>query len=272
MLRRLTFYDLAGKFVSSSNNLINVDARFPASRTLALLADGSLLVEPQIGARVTVSAPDTRIATVRTDMKGTVLDTVAVAPVGAVTFAIETKGVTYGSHPFPHSPGVAASSDGKQVVAYSFIDPPSAKVARVAITFYNVATHRTTRLTAAFPAVEVTNKMKQVVVERLATAFARAGGSPQDWKPTIEKAIPWPEHLAPVTRVVLGANGYAAFRREDDGSSDITWLITQLPGRAIGTFVVPRGDRFLGIEPGHLWIARHDDDGIAALVRYSFQQ
>lgn len=271
-LRRLTLYDLSGKLIGTSNLSVTVDSRYPASIPLAFLADRSLLVRPGAGTAVSVSAPDTPLATVRTDLKGAVIDTVVVTPIGLSAFRIQTQGSTYITHPLPRVPGIVASTDGKQVLGYSFADSPTAKEERVAITFYDVASRRKTTLSAGFPAVDVTNKMKEAGIERHVASFVRAGTPVQEARAAIEKAITWPEHLAPVTGVVLGTNGFAAIRREDDGTSDITWLIAQLPGRAIGTLVLPRRDRIMGIAPGALWVARHDDDGIAALVRFRFQR
>lgn len=107
------------------------------------------------------------------------------------------------------------------------------------------------------------------LIARRVQSYARVlDEDPANMERTFRSAMEIPPFQTPVTTAIVGVDGSAWLRREDDGGPTFWWVVLDPEGDPVGRFELPRSVSILWARIGMVYGSATDDFDIPWLVRY----
>ncbi len=233
-----------------------------------LLADGSFFGSRPLRARDIASGAVTHEHFMRLRLDGTIIDTIAVRPVGGGTMVLSKGGQDFFvSRPFPDSPLFAMSPARMEVV---FIDrtiradDPGILVTKLAVGGDTLWSRRY----AYEPVMLDAAAVDSVVLAHASRADRSGFMSLREAESAIREQLSAPPHWPGVRMARLGHDGsvWLALRELDPLVS--RWLVIGADGDVVGQVALPERLRVITARENEVWGMDRDELDIPYIVRY----
>ena len=255
---RISRFDRAGEFINS--------LRYPGPGQALLLADGSLLLSPQVKRPSTKPLLRFQPGNGQTDTIATV-----VPPPQAMRVTDGPVSYTTAWHPFNDESLWGVSPDGSFIIIVDRMVGTDLDSARFSVTRLSGLADTIWRREYHYRSHPITDEVITAVVGPAVeqqNVQRSTRGRPQVSLDAVRAALYRPEALPPVTDLILGNDHSIWLRREDTGAPMLAWNVLDTDGSLFGVLELPRTTQVRRATLDRLWVVEHDEFDVPYVVRY----
>lgn len=215
-----------------------------------------------------------RVAAIRTDRAGAVLDTLCSWSVAGLYFVLRAGNRRFATgRSIVATPLIARASDGS---AYAVVEmePTSPGVSPFRVRMYLAGRGPLFDRQYADAAVRIPGSVRDSILNGRAESAVRPPGrffrTVGEARRAFQRLDPIPEAYPPVWGAVIARNGYLWLRREDVRSDTQKWEVFDREGDRLAVVNVPGTVREVTAE--HVYVTRRDDLDVSYVVRYRIRR